>query len=196
MSESPEWLGFYAPHFPSLPEAQVFVDACEAQAPPNNSAKIIMHQGARLVSLADDITKIRPRRESLQIFLLIVCAEAISKLDRNAPEGLGSRRAVRRFFGEFVPGELRSCLASGFRRNSGEALRLDDVVDILYEVRCDVAHKGEYWGIALHDGTMPMLNVDPDVTAYITIETIRDIVVQGCVNAAVRNLSDGSDEAA
>ncbi len=188
MSDSSKWLEFYAPHFPDMAEAEAFVNACEAQVLPRNSAKIIMHQAQRLISLADDIVKIRPYRESLQIFFLIVCAEAIAKLDSSAPQSLGSAEAVQRFFRDFVPDWGKSALASGLVNHSDNPLGLEETVKVLYHVRCDVVHEGELSSIALHDGVTPMLSVDPAVIARISIRQLRDIVVAGCIEAGKKNL--------
>jgi hypothetical protein len=62
-------------------------------------------------------------------------------------------------------------------------LGFEKVVDLLYAVRCDVVHEGKYWGFSFHDGSTPMLNVDPDVTVYLTFKELRDIIVKGCINA-------------
>ena len=98
-----DWLSFYTRFFQSAAEAERFVNSCEAQAPPNDVGKIIMHQGQRLISLAEDIPQLRPSRESLQVFFLIVCAEAVGKLFAGPSASLGSRQAVRTFFCQLVP---------------------------------------------------------------------------------------------
>src|SRR5438477_9073564 len=105
-----DWLAFYSRFFTSTNEACSFVDACEAQRPPHNAAKLIMHQGQRLVSLAEDVPRIRPKRESLQIFFLAVCAEAVAKLHAGPSVSLRSRQAVREFFCRLVPEPHRELL--------------------------------------------------------------------------------------
>ena len=59
---------------------------------------------------------------------------------------------------------------------------------MLYDIRCDVVHEGNYWEFSFHDGRTPMVNVDRDTASKITISNItfdqfRAIVVRGCVNA-------------
>ena len=111
-----KWIEFYRRFFPSFEGAEEFVQACEAQDPPNNTAKLIMHQGQRLISLAEEIPKLRPARPALQVFFLVVCAEAVAKLEEGAaPEG-GSRKAVRRFFKELVPEDEQLALSRGLKR--------------------------------------------------------------------------------
>jgi len=183
-----DWFAFYQPFFPSSEEARKFVDDCEAQSPPSNVAKLIMHQGQRLVSLAQEIPTIRPSRESLQVFFLIVCAEAIAKLDASGGAALGSRRAVRDFFSSCVPDPSRSRFGDGFTSHSHTPLGPQGAADILYDVRCDVAHKGNYWGFTLKHGGTPMLTSAPPVIAHLTIEELIQIVVHGCIAAARRHL--------
>ena len=182
-----DWLSFYARFFASPVEAERFVEACEAQRPPNNVAKLIMHQAQRLISLAEDVPRIRPKRESLQVFFLAVCAEAVAKLHA-APRLLGSRRAVRKFFCSLVPEPHLTTFAAGFIDPQNGAIGPTAAADVLYKVRCSVAHEGNYWSFALHDGRTPMLNDDPLVTAELTPGELIEIVAHGCINAARQRL--------
>ena len=93
-----KWLDFYIPFFRNLKDAEKFINRCEKQQPPNNLAKILMHQAQRLITLADDIPKLRPHEESLQIFFLVMCAENISKLHDSYDKVGKSRHYVHRFF--------------------------------------------------------------------------------------------------
>lgn len=54
---------------------------------------------------------------------------------------------------------------------------------MLYEIRCDAVHEGEFWSFAFHNGTVSMVNTDPDVIADITFDSLRDIVFRGSINA-------------
>lgn len=183
-----EWLNFYLPYFPTETEARDFVEACEQLLPPNNTAKILMHQAQRLISLSDEILQIRPHTDSLRLLFLLMCAENIAKLHYGFTGEGHSRNYVRRFFKDFLSDNDKARLGAGFRDNSASAhllptLGLDRAVDMLYEIRCDVVHEGKFWGFAFHDGTMSIVNTDPDVIADITFEILRDIVVRGCINA-------------
>jgi hypothetical protein len=88
------WIDFFVPFFDSRAATEGWVARCEALTPPQNAAKIMMHQTQRLISLADDLPTIRPHAESLQILFLLVCAEHIAKLHdgfaRGAVQGLRS----------------------------------------------------------------------------------------------------------
>lgn len=181
-----KWFKFYRPFFATDEEACQFVTVNEDYAPdsPMHPAKIMMHQTQRLVSLADDLPKIRPTRDSLQLLFLIICAENIAKLyDNFAGEGK-SRSYVRRFFTFFVPETYRNTLASGFvHRRPGRPFGIEEVADLLYNVRCDVVHEGMYWGFFFRHGDTTMMNIDPKVYAKISLSELRDIIVHGCINA-------------
>lgn len=184
-------LNFYREFFETGDDARRFVSHCEAQSAPDNAAKIIMHQAQRLISISDDIPKIRPSREGLQLLFLIMCAENVSKLQDNFKGEGKSRKYVRRFFKEFLLDKDKDQLGNGFTDNRNRlepSLGLDRAIDLLYDLRCDVVHEGNYWGLAFHDGKMPMLNVDPDVTAYIRIGDLRAVVARGCIQAAKSRL--------
>lgn len=181
-----KWVDFYRPFFPTDDEVRAFVEACERLTPPDNVAKIMMHQGQRLVSISDDIPQIRPHDESLRLLFLMMCAENIAKV-HDGFQGEGQSRAyVRRFFDNFLGADDKDALGSGFVDHSLPLmpnLGLRGAVDMLYDVRCDVVHEGNYWGFTFHDGQTPMLNVAPDVMSHITLDQFRAIVVRGCINA-------------
>lgn len=158
------WIDFFEPFFDSRSAAEQWVAQCEALTPPQNKARIMMHQTERLISLADDVPTIRPHAESLQLLFLLICAEHIAKLhDGFAREGQ-SRAYVQRFFESFVSGPERNTLSSAFADLQNDLLRplpFNKAVDLLYDVRCDVVHEGNCWGFAFHDGVTPMINSAP-----------------------------------
>jgi hypothetical protein len=180
-----EWIDFYAPFFVSREEAALFVERFEGLTleDSHHPAKIMMHQVQRLVSLADDLPQIRPQRESLQLLFLLICAEHISKLHDNFDEEGRSRAYTRRFFEELLPEKYRDSLRRGFSSIDRQPLTVREIVDLLYDVRCDVVHEGNYWGFHFHDGRTPMLNTDPDVIVNIMFQDLRAIVVLGCIEA-------------
>jgi hypothetical protein len=186
-----EWVNFFAPFFDSRAAAEAWVARCEALTPPQNAAKIMMHQTQRLISLADDMPRIRQHAESLQLLFVLVCAEHVAKLHHGfAGEGQ-SRAYVKRFFDDFVRDADRQTLSYAFADLNDHLLRplsFKKAVDILYGVRCDVAHEGNCWGFAFHDGVTPMINVAPDVEARISLSALRDIVVRGCIQAVSSKL--------
>jgi hypothetical protein len=63
-------------------------------------------------------------------------------------------------------------------------------VDLLYDIRCDVAHEGNYTDFTFHDGQDSMFNTNPDVIAEIRLARIRGIVVERCINAIKDKLAN------
>ena len=145
----------------------------------------MMHQAPRLVSIVDDLPQFRPHEEPLQVLFLVMCAENIAKLhDGFSGEGK-SRHYVQRFFDSFLSQTDKDVLSYGFTLNTDKLppIGFTKSVDLLYDIRCDVVHEGNYTDFAFHDGQMQMVNTKPDVIANISLVRIRDIIVRGCINA-------------
>ncbi len=165
-----EWLPFLIPHFAQKAEASAFVDECESinrdYQPPerqtDSTPKVMMHQTVRLMSLADRMHTAE-QSQSLSLFFMLVCTECVSKLFANYHLDGKSKEFVRRFFSDHVLAEDRLKLMTAFACYPHRPLSLLDVADLLYAVRCDVAHEGVYWGFTfpteLHRTTR--VNVDP-----------------------------------
>ena len=183
-----KWIDFFEEFLSSRKKAEDFVKECKALKPgdENHVAKIMMHQTQRLISIADDIPQIRRKRESLQLLFLMICAEHISKLhDDFKGEGY-SKKYVRQFFDNFLSKSDKNELSKSFisiRVTPRQPLDLPKVVDLLYEVRCDVVHEGNYWGFHFHDGATSMINDNPDIEVLMQFSELRKIVVRGCINA-------------
>ncbi len=182
------WLSFYLPHFDSEQSARDFIQACESLPPsaPNHVAKVMMHQTQRLISIVDDLPKLRPHKEPLQVLFLMMCVENIAKLHDGFNGEGQSRRYVQQFFERFLSQKDKDALAHGFKDHTGMTLPplgFTRAVDLLYDMRCDVVHEGNYTDFAFHDGRMSILNTNPDVIAEISFPQVRDIVVRGCINA-------------
>lgn len=183
-----EWINFFIPFFPDSQAKENFVQRCESLTPDdtNHKAKIMMHQTQRLVSIADELPRLRRKRESLQLLFLMICVEHISKLHDNFTSEGQSKKYVRRFFNTFLSPEDKELLEANFINNAVtpmERLDFGSIVDLLYDVRCDVVHEGKYWLFHFHDGQTPMVNVEPNVTVSLTIDDFKKIVVNGCINA-------------
>jgi hypothetical protein len=108
-----KWSDFYSSFFPDKKKLGNFIDLCEQQQPPDNLAKILMHQTQRLISIADDIPKLRPTDESLQILFLLMCTENISKLHDCFKKTGKSRYYVHRFFENFLSEDDKKTLENG-----------------------------------------------------------------------------------
>jgi hypothetical protein len=95
-----KWLDFYQPHFANRSDLEQFVQACEDLElhDPRHRAKIMMHQGKRLISLADKMEIVEPGDQPLKLLFLLICAENMSKLNMSTEDSGNSRNHVIRFF--------------------------------------------------------------------------------------------------
>jgi len=178
------WVNFYQPHFANADQSIEFVRNLESQKPGDKKyrAMIMMHQAQRLVSLADDIAKIRPGKYSLQIMFLIICAENISKHFEKFDEEGKSKYFVRKFFTSFTSDVDKRTLEFSFKKPDYSNSTIDEIAEYLYTVRCDVVHEGKYWGFQLKED-IPMMNIDPDVNAHISYSELRNIIIRNCITA-------------
>ena len=161
------------------------MESCETH--PNNVAKVLMHQVQRLISLSDDIQKIRPNDEPLKLLILIMCVENVAKLHDGYTGESKSKHYVKKFFNDFLSDADKDLLRNGFTDNNDEWLRplsFENVVELLYKIRCDVVHEGNYTDFSFYDGKMDMLNyTDPYVVIpHITLQDVRDLIIRGCIN--------------
>lgn len=182
------WLPFFEPCFPAPADARVFVESLESLqlGDPRHQAKIMMHQAQRLISLSDDLPQIRKGNEGLRLLFLLVCAENIAKI-ANKFDGEGQSKAyVRNFFRWFLTSDEQGVLCSGITHQDRRPLSLQQAIDALYNVRCDVVHEGKYWGFHFNDGETPMLNTEPDVIVSLTLAEFRALVIRGCIRAVER----------
>lgn len=177
-----KWVGFYERFFPTPSEAQAFVERCES-GPDYPPIKVMMHQAQRLVSLSDEIWELR-RRDALQVLFLIICAECEAKLQAGFQGDGQSKAYVKKFFARFLSADDQILMSSAFQRiGDFEPLTLEEAVDLLYDIRCDVVHEGQYWGYFFSDGDCPMVNPNHKTIARISIKALRDLVVRASICA-------------
>lgn len=142
-----------------------------------------MHQVQRLVSLGDELAEIR-KRDALQVLFLVICAECVAKLEAGFKGEGQSKRFVRNFFLGFLSPKDHNLLSNAFTRPPAfESLTVDEAVDLLYDIRCDVVHEGQYWGFIFQDGDCTMLNPMYKVFAHIKIGQLRNLVVRTAIRA-------------
>src|SRR5260370_22200672 len=135
---------FYAEVFPSLDAAKTFYKQLEDLPPEKNAAKIVFHQAARMVWLADQIDEVARGRPALQILFYLIAAELVAKITFDFQGEGESRKYVRRFFAEICSNDTRARLAKSFSGTHSVPLSSQDAVDLLYNIACDVAHEGNY----------------------------------------------------
>lgn len=186
MPEDPyhEWLSFYAMFFDAPDQAGHFVQQCEDARPLRHPSRIIMHQCCRLVTLARDVVELRPAHHGLQVLFLLICAEATTKLHAGNTARDGSRSAVLSFFEDLLPEPAKQQLINGFRKQPDDVATLRYIANNLYDVRCDVAHEGDYWSVFFSRDGVPTTSRGWPLVATLSIESFTTIIVDGCIAAA------------
>jgi uncharacterized protein YifE (UPF0438 family) len=180
------WAEFYAPYFPTARDARNFVAACRAQTPEAGAANEIMQHGRRLILLADDVARVRPGRDALPLLFMIICAEHASKRYHDSQKGQSAHH-VRTFFGTFLSNEEKREMEGAFTTADGKPVDLAGAVNILYQVRCKVAHEGVYWGFAFKGGGRGG-GKGPEVRAELSRRQLRDMVIRACIRAAMAKI--------
>ncbi|MDP1926222.1 MAG: hypothetical protein Q8K57_15745 [Thiobacillus sp.] len=182
------WLDFYRPYFPDNETLRRFVVGCEQLKPddPGHRAKLMMHQGQLLLTIADAMGLVVSGREPLKLLFLLIASENISKL-HDAYDGEGnSKHYVKRFFNEFCVPEDKLVITHGIER-CGQESSLEDLIVILYDVRCDVVHEGTYWGFDFATLESPSIltgiHLGQVLRVKMRYEEFRDIVARGIVVA-------------
>ena len=195
-----DFVEFYAPAFPSAQEAKEFVQQVESKPGPT-PARIALHQGARMLWLADRMDDIARGREALQILFYLVTAEAVAKIVFAFKAEGKSKHYVQRFFGEICRNAHRDSLSRALgllsMRDTPHFLTWNEVVDVLYDVRCDVVHEGQYYmfHLAMNSGLPEVVVSDQNYIAHITAAQLRQIVLEGVVEG-VKKLIQGNATAA
>jgi len=182
------WLDFYRTYFPNEEALKCFVEGCEKLEfdDPRHRAKVMMHQGKRLLTIADAMEAVVSGREPLKLLFLLIASENISKLHA-AYDGDGcSRPYVKRFFSEFCTPEDKSAIEGGIEK-VGQESSLDDLVSVLYDVRCDVVHEGTYWNFDFASPECPSVltgsHSDQVLRVKMSYGQFRDIVARGIIVA-------------
>lgn len=187
---------FYAEVFSSLDAAKAFYKQLEGLSPEKNAAKIVLHQAARMVWLADQIDEVARGRPALQILFYLIAAELVAKITFHF-EGEGeSRNYVRRFFAEICSNDTRAKLSKSFSKTHSVPLSSQDAVDLLYSIRCDVAHEGKYssFHLPLSSDAFPQLTIvgEESFVAQLTIQELRRMVLEGAVMASQKLLNEAT----
>ena len=179
---------FYAEFFQSLEAAKSFYKQLEGLPPEENAAKIVFHQAARMVWLADQVDEVARGRPAFQVLFYLTTAELVAKVTFDFKGEGDSKKHVHRFFAELCSDTTRAKLAKSFSRLPYGEVALTEVVNLLYDIRCDVVHRGMYYGfqLALPGDDFPQI-VHMNEISFATALTIRDLrhmILEGTVLAS------------
>lgn len=185
---------FYADVFSDLDSAKDFYAKVSGLPPEQNSPMVVLHQAARMIWLADQIDEVARGRPAFQVLFYLIAAELVAKLTFGFKGEGESRKFVHRFFGEICDDEARGKLSSSFSHLPCGSLTREDVVNLLYDIRCDVVHRGMYYSFYLQeegDDVAQIVHIgDRSYTTDLTVQQLRRMVLKGAVLASQKLLED------
>ena len=163
---------FYAEAVGSLSAARELYESLSyTGSERHRTAKIMLHQVARMVWLADQVDAVARGRPALQIMFYMIAAEAVAKLGTGYDGDGESRKHVHVFFTRFLTAEQRNRMLRALEwAQPRPPSSLDELVDHLYGVRCDVVHEGRYFDMTVPDDAC--------------VRAVRSVFLEGAVGAA------------
>lgn len=193
---------FYSSAFSSTEKAKEFIDHIKKT---NGPSKIILYQTARMIYLAETIHQ--KGRPSLQVLFFLIAAEAVAKLVDNFHGEGQSRQYVKKFFKNICNTKHQDKLSKAFKKQDTEIdfmsedyLTIDETIYLLYDVRCDVVHRGIYFdNLYLKDNyidenisfTWNNQSISPNISTNDLCDIIMEGTIIGCRMALPENDAQG-----
>ncbi len=115
----------------------------------DNTPRIMINTVQRLVTLSDEMDKIRHDRRDLSIFFIVTCIHALYSLVPNLK--MKKQDMVIDFFDRFLDQTDRDVIEKGISISTDEELFYKDEISInefallMNSIRNNVAHEGIYW---------------------------------------------------
>src|ERR1700731_89786 len=179
---------FYSSVFGGSTEASTKFYEAVAPSGVYSDAKIILHQTARMVWLADKVEDGALGRPAFQILFYLTAAELVAKIVAKYEGEAESKKHVQKFFSEICESSQKERLEKAFRTVGGSFVTLEEAINYLYRIRCDVVHRGQYYMFSLPPTMtdIPLLSGsgNNNLIAEITLPELRQIILQGAVLAA------------
>jgi len=170
-----EMSDFYRGNFESEEDMIAFFVKVFKNDENDKTPRRMMNQVQHLVSIANDMDKIRPGRDPLRIFFIKTCLEALCALS-------GTKKTTfYESFPAYMSAEGKTYILDNFSLTgfddvymgqtyeASHNLTIDDFFEIIKAVRDIVAHEGNYW-------EMQFFAQDDDSTWLATLETDRKIL--------------------
>ena len=172
---------FYAPHFPSLEDADIFIQNAIQLDWDDRKPRQMLFQVQRFVSLATEIDNIRPKRDGLRMLFIKCCMESLAKLSNMTPPTFyksfatcfsveANHYILNNFSLSFIEQEKRQ-----LPLKEGGKLTIEDILTIIKAMRNMVVHEGNYW-------EMQFFAHDTDSTWLADIETSEQLLSKTTYN--------------
>jgi hypothetical protein len=152
----------------------------------NERARKMLHQTARIISLADKLGDYIAGRPAINLLFYIITAELIAKLYYDYKGEGKSLYYVKAFFNDFCSDYNKKRLSKSIKSND-TLLNFEEVIEFFYKVRCDVVHEGNYYKYSFKNNDAEeniFANVLlPDFIINIQIEEVRRIIIESSIRA-------------
>lgn len=174
-----EMADFYRRNFESEEDMIAFFVRVFKNDENDKTPRRMLNQVQHLISIANDMDKIRPGRDPLRIFFIKTCLEALCALS-GMNNNKGKPVFYKKFIG-FMSAEGKAYILENFSLTrfddvymghtyeASHELTIDDFFEIVKVVRDIVAHEGNYW-------QMQFFAQDDDSTWLASLETERKIL--------------------
>ena len=190
---------YFLPVFDSSENAKAFVKSARE----NQKARIVIHQCARMLYLADKVCQ--RGRPALDVLFFMIIAEATAKIIYDFQDQGKSKEYTYKFFKDICDESHKARLSTAFRKQTEESdfvadnyLTLDETIELLYGVRCDVVHRGKYFDNLWlkekngDDNTLFAWKNLQFVSPNISTNELRNIMLESVVHGCQRELRDAS----
>ncbi len=183
-----DFIEIYSPCFPDRQTAEEFYLRIKDASPANNPPLLVFHQTARMIWLADRIDAVAMGRPAFQILFYLIAAELIAKTVAKFDREGRSRKFVQDFFAKFCTNKARLRLSNAFEKPyTRQNLAAEEAVNFLYDVRCDVVHRGQYYALSLprkDDPESVLIQRGKDfLSTDLRIEEVRQMILEGAIEA-------------
>jgi len=153
----------------------------------------MMHQGQRLITLANNSECMDRDRDPLKLLFLLIAVEAVSKLFDNFNESGHSKKYVIRFFEQFTADEEKIFILDNIEIRNKDDTTLEDIIKTLYAIRCDVVHEGMYWRFNFandnHRSILTFGDGEQILRVTTPYEELRDIIIRSIIRATEKILN-------
>jgi hypothetical protein len=158
-----EVVEFYKDYFQSATELEKFLfNVYEYPNDPDSETitpRIMINSVQRLVTLADDMDKVRPQKPALKVFFLAVCIESLyvnAKFDKRFKK----YEMIIDFFENYISQYDKDFIINRIRRSLADdkfvpgktfdsKITMEIFSRIINEVRNTFVHQGDYWSFNL-----------------------------------------------
>lgn len=133
----------------------------------NNIPRLMLNNAMRLSTLANDMEKIRPRKDALKIAYLVTCIETLYNLSGKG-QRLKKIGIVIDFFENYLLEEDEELILKKVKRSCADYIpeqkfdrdiSIEVFARIINETRNIFLHEGDYWNISLSHMNCPQLQI-------------------------------------